>query len=391
MIRSLRRKFIFINMLLVLLVLLIVFTILCVTEYKRLELENAAVLHRAINQPDDIAFIKPNIGNRPREPFSRSPVFVVHMNDEGNISILLEENISVTQEEAYDIVLHANAHEGEQGVLSSYDLRFLKRAIPEGGTKIAFVDISNSRSILQTTVINSLLLGLLALAAFFFISLFLSKLALMPVERAWQQQRRFIADASHELKTPLTVILANTGILQAHREDTIKSQLQWVDNTEAEAKRIKKLVDDMLFLAKSDDTAGEVFKSEVNLSDILIGSALTFESVAFEKGLSIETAISPNVRVCGNEQQLQQVARILLDNAIKYSNPGGMVKVTLMLKQNKAVCSVHNMGIPLDEQDLVHAFDRFYRADESRSESVMASGFLSRRASWSSIAAKSPS
>lgn len=100
---------------------------------------------------------------------------------------------------------------------------------------------------MQRLLLTSLLVGIGGLTAFFVISLFLSAWALRPVERAWERQRQFVADASHELKTPLTVILANTGILLSHREDTINAQRQWVENTKEEAGRMKTLVDELLF------------------------------------------------------------------------------------------------------------------------------------------------
>ena len=204
---------------------------------------------------------------------------------------------------------------------------------------------------------------------FFFLSLFLSSLALRPTERAWQQQRQFVADASHELKTPLTVILANTGIVLSHKEDTVASQLKWLEYTHEEAVQMKGLVDDLLFLAKSDHTNHSIVRCQLSMSQLVLGCLLLFESVAFEAGITLESDIAPDLTLQGDEGQLRRLVMILLDNAVKYAGAEGTVRLELERHQERVRLSVHNTGAPIPPEHLPHLFERFYRADAARDRS----------------------
>ena len=208
--------------------------------------------------------------------------------------------------------------------------------------------------------------GSLLLTAFFLISLFLARQTLRPVEEAWAQQRRFVADASHELKTPITVILANLGVLLAHPDEPIRANRQWLDNSREEAVRMKGLVEDMLFLARSDADQTPMVTERVNLSDLLWSSLLSFEPVAFEQGVEMHSTVEPEIFVQGAASQLQQLFAILLDNAVKYAGEHGKVWVNLRQKEGKTVLTVRNTGDPIPAGSLAHVFDRFYRVDEAR-------------------------
>lgn len=367
MIKALRKKFILVNMLLVFLVLLIVFSTMCIASYRRLEHDSIRTLKMAVSREDDQRPTRFEVGKTLPADFMRDPVFVVHINASGERDLMLADNISISDERLGTLTDEVEKSGTDSGILREYNLRYLKKT-GQNSTRIAFIDLSGNSTVMRNMVLTSLLLCIAAIAAFFFISLFLSKWALRPVEQAWQQQRQFISDASHELKTPLTVILANTGILKSNRYDTIEHQIGWIENTETEAGRMKKLVDSLLFLAKTDDSKTSVIHSRVNFSDIIFGSALTFESVAYERGISINTdSIAPNVNLSGDETQLSQLVGILLDNAVKYSNDDGIVTLSLSHRQDKAIFSVHNTGSCLNSDDLEHVFNRFYRADKSRS------------------------
>lgn len=367
MIKSLRKKFILINMVLVSVVLIIVFLTLCITSARRLQDGSLKSLQIILNRQEGQNSPRFEVGQKPPPDFMRDPIFVVRVDQDGGTTLILSDNISISEESLDRIAAEAATSGVNMGVLREYDLRYLKKS-GESGTSIAFIDISGDSTAMRTIVLNCVFLYLAALAAFFFISLFLSKWALRPVEQAWQRQRQFVADASHELKTPLTVILANIEILKSNRADTIDRQIGWVENTETEAKLMKKLVDSLLFLAKADDAKTPMIHNKLNFSDIVLGSALAFESVAYERGIIIDTdRISQDIHVAGDEAGLGQLAGILLDNAVKYSEDGGVVTLSLTARQEKAVFSVHNTGQHLAAEDLEHAFDRFYRADKSRS------------------------
>ena len=367
MIKSLRKKFIFINMLLVFAVLIIVFFAQFASTHRQLQEESNQSLQMALEKKDNQKPPKFEIGQPRSNDFTVNTLFVVSIDQNGGRELLSAENISISDEQLSLIVEKALSSESKQRILRDYNLRYM---ISNKGkeTKIAFIDISDDLKTLENTVVTLIFSCAAALIAFFFISLYLSKWALRPVERAWEQQRRFVADASHELKTPLTVILANTGILKSNRLSTVEQQMNWIENTGAEATRMKKLVDNLLFLAKADDTELSVTLSKVNLSDIAISSALAFESVAFERGVLLATSeIAADIYISGNEAQLKQLIGILLDNAVKYSEEKGVVTLSLETRQSKAALTVHNQGSYMAAADLEHVFDRFYRADKSRS------------------------
>jgi len=367
MIKSLRKKFIFINMLLVFAVLIIVFFAQFASTHRQLQEESNQSLQMALEKKDNQKPPKFEIGQPRSNDFTARTLFVVSIDQNGGRELLSAENISISDEQLSLIVEKALSSESKQRILRDYNLRYM---ISNKGKeiKIAFIDISDDIKTLENTVVTLIFSCAAALIAFFFISLYLSKWALRPVERAWEQQRRFVADASHELKTPLTVILANTGILKSNRLSTVEQQMNWIENTGAEATRMKKLVDNLLFLAKADNTELSVTLSKVNLSDIAISSALAFESVAFERGVLLATSeIAADIYISGNEAQLKQLIGILLDNAVKYSEEKGVVTLSLETRQSKAALTVHNQGSYMAAADLEHVFDRFYRADKSRS------------------------
>ncbi|MCI7660258.1 sensor histidine kinase [Flintibacter sp.] len=178
---------------------------------------------------------------------------------------------------------------------------------------------------------------------------------------------QFVADASHELKTPLTVILANAGIVEGHPDETVASQHKWISYIQEEAQRMKGLVEDMLFLAKHDDARQSAKTQVCNLSDLVTGCVLRFESVAFESGVELDSEIQPRLSIHGDLDCLERLVMILLDNAVKYAGEAGRVRLELQRRQERAVLTVTNTGQPIPPEHLDHLFQRFYRADGSRS------------------------
>ncbi len=366
MIKKLRKKFVLINMTLVCIVLLIVFAALFISAVNQAQRETKDALDRAAMIKEGEAFPRPKIGPMDhREPFSLVPTFTVTVDENGGVTAISQERAEVDGEVIVSAAGQAMAQDRPEGKIASLGLRYLKREV-RGGTLIAFADTSYETAAVTRWLVLSLLVGLGGLGAFLAISLFLARWALKPVEAAWEQQRQFVQDASHELKTPLTVILANTGILLRHKEETVHQQLKWVEYTRDEAERMKKLVDGMLFLAKADAARAPAALAPVHFSDILWSSVLPFESVAFERHVMLESAIAPDVLVMGDEGQLKQLAAILLDNACKYAGEGGKVTVALEKSQDKARLTVHNTGAPIPAEQLPRIFERFYRADSSR-------------------------
>ena len=234
------------------------------------------------------------------------------------------------------------------------------------GYNIAFTTTAQYRSQMGSVLIGGSCAFVLTVFALYLINLFIAGISLKPVQRTWEQQQNFIADASHELKTPLTVILTNSNILMAHQDDTVREQLKWIDSTNEEATHMKDLVDKLLILAKTDNMQKNKLFSSVEFSDLAMRLALQFEPVAFEKGVLIETNIEDGIRIEGDQTALNQIVHILLDNAVKYAGIGGKVELTLKRKQKYVYLSTRNTGAPIPPEDLPHVFERFYRSDKAR-------------------------
>lgn len=366
MISKLRRKFVCVNMLLVLVVLLAAFCAILFAYHNVLRAGTEKALSQAILLHSRTTWTKPSIGTQTAEAGERVPTFTLLLDDQGAIlQILGREGVSVSNtviEQAAELV---SGEEDDTGYLRELSLRYLRRYIPNG-CKVSFADTRHETLAMRNLILILCAIGLLTLCAFLGISLFLFRKALQPVEKAWAQQNRFVADAGHELKTPLTVILANLGVLLAHPDDTIREQRQWVDNSRVEAERMRGLLEDMLFLARSDARPAPVETERLNFSDLCLSGLLSFEAVAFEQGIRVRADIQPELYLQGVESQLQQLVAILLDNAVKYAGKGGWVRVGLSGQEGRLQLEVSNSGDPIPEKDLPHIFDRFYRVDEAR-------------------------
>lgn len=239
--------------------------------------------------------------------------------------------------------------------------------------RVVIADTTAMDSALSVQVGADLAITAAGLAALFALTWWLSGWALAPVARAWDEQRRFVADASHELKTPLAVIIANMQILE-REEDLPKEAQKWIASTSDEAEQMKSLVNDLLELARADEGATgriEIAHDEVNLSELTDGVALEFDAVAFERGSSLDTSIEPEIYVVGNAEWLERLVRILIDNAVKYAEVGTPIRITLTSKSghsHHAILSVNNKGSVIAPDEIPHVFDRFYRSDKARTK-----------------------
>ena len=207
----------------------------------------------------------------------------------------------------------------------------------------------------------SLLIFILLETLNVYISNRLTKWLTKPVINLFDKQKQFIVDASHELKTPLSVIMASAEALE---EDP--KEKKWLNNIKTEAERMNKLVIDLLDLAKSENINDKQNYSINNLSKIIEKTSLTFESLVYENKLELETNIEDDIMYKCNSDKIKQLLGILLDNAIKHSNDNSKIFVNLYKNKNNITLEVKNRGKEIPKEDQEKIFDRFYRADESR-------------------------
>ena len=177
-------------------------------------------------------------------------------------------------------------------------------------TRVVFNDLDSSENGLAPYLLFALITLLLGLAIYVVISYMLASMALKPIEESWSKQKQFVADASHELKTPLSVIMANTEIIASHGSETVDSQMRWIENTRGESARMAELVASLLFLAKNDDGLKVELKT-VNLSDCVSTTVLGQDAVFYENGKKFDYSLTDDITVFGNETQLKQLVTIL--------------------------------------------------------------------------------
>ncbi|XOI99205.1 sensor histidine kinase [Paenibacillus polymyxa] len=238
---------------------------------------------------------------------------------------------------------------------------------PSGdGHMIVFIDVTAQQGILTNLIYTFAVVGLIMLIVIYFLSRYFANRSIAPVREAFEKQKQFIGDASHELKTPLAIINTNADVLLANQEDTIANQAKWLHYIKSETERMTGLTNDLLYLTQMDDSRSTMIHAKFNMSDAVESIILPMEAVIFEKNISLDYNIEPNLTVHGSSEQIKQVILILLDNAVKYSGPKGAVNVTLQKQNNDVMLAVSNTGEGIAPEHLDRIFDRFYRTDSSR-------------------------
>jgi len=234
-------------------------------------------------------------------------------------------------------------------------------------THIRFLDVTDSYRTIRSLAFTLSGMFIAILAVFFLISRYFANRAIKPMEQAWEKQNTFITDASHELKTPLSVINANCGVLYADKEETVGSQLKWVDSIMRATDRMSGLVSSMLSLVSLEDTQLDIQRHPFDLSSAVSDAADEIEAPSVEKGLTMRREIEPGVEIESDREHVHKVLSILLDNAVKYTGSGGEIVVSLKKENRDAICAVRNSGEGIPPDDLPRLFDRFYRGDPARS------------------------
>lgn len=361
MLKKLRIKFVLINMSIVTLILCIALGTVYQFTKVNLAMENLRMMQNLVDRP-----FHPGLPNEPGEDV-RLPYFALQIGKNGELLTAdggyydLSDDVFL-QELVGQILESSQNH----GILPQYNLRYYRVVTPVK-QYLVFADISSELVALKSLQHNCLLIGCISFLAFLGISILLARWAVRPVELAWKQQRQFVADASHELKTPLSVIMTNAELMQTPQLDEA-SRNTFAANILTMSRQMRDLLEHMLALARAESTQTESDFTSVDFSKLVSDAILPFEPVFFEQGLHLTTEIAEKITLSGREGQLGQVLEILLDNAQKYSIDGGAVRVTLeTCKKNRCLLTVANQGPAISTEDLKRIFKRFYRVDQARS------------------------
>ncbi len=366
MLNKLKRKFITVNIVCVTVILTIVFGAVCFVTF-RTEREN---VFRGLRVSADMIVFSEN-----QEESASDTIFDINEPSFPTVTFFVDGSGNITETyagknetEASELLLEVAEdiidNGKDEGILWEHSLIFVKGKIgSESFASIASLEVLTKNVRTVTRITGMSLFGCLVL--FLILSYFLASVAIRPVKETWDGQKRFIEDASHDLKTPLTVILANTEIIKTRTKEDEETD-KWLSSTKAEAERMRRLVDSMLELSSTEVSDDKIVLSDANLSEIAERTVLQMEPVAFEKNTIIKSTIAKNVNIKGNEDKLSRLLHILIDNGIKYSKPASSLFITLSRGKRYARLSVVNEGTYLNEEDIPHLFERFYRGDKAR-------------------------
>ncbi|WP_046227372.1 sensor histidine kinase [Paenibacillus dauci] len=386
MFKQLRNRFLILNLATISILMLVAFASIYIITYRDVQNDVRMDLMRISDsylRPFDAGGQQPprsgqattgssgSLAGSPNQntPPERAVAFMIETDSSGkqvNSKSQVEIDGSVSSS-ALQEAIAINTDQG-QFSLDGSDWAFVRQPL-NSGHLYTFMDVTAQQGILTNLIYTFTAVGVVMLILLFFTSRYFANRSIRPVQDAFDKQKQFIADASHELKTPLAVINTNADVLLANPDETIRSQSKWLHYIKGETERMSRLTGDLLYLTEMEDARPTMMHSTFDLSETAENLILTMEAVIFEKELSLEYDITPGLMIEGSSQQMQQVIMILLDNAIKYCNPRGSITLALHRHNQQTVLSVSNTGEGIAPQHLDRIFDRFYRTDASRARS----------------------
>lgn len=359
MIKKLRVKFICVIMSIVMVMMGIILGVVVHFTSSSMEYQSISMMRAVASSP----FQREKLDKDTKR--FRFPFLTVQVDRHGQLQSISGGYFDLTNEEyIQEIVEAALSQKGETGKLKEHNLRYLKNKAPKGYT-IVFSDMTPENTMLRNLVLACGVIFLTAAVLFLGISILLSRWVIRPVETAWNQQRQFVADASHELKTPLAVIMANAELMQ--NDDTCEADRRtFAQNILSMTYQMRSLVENMLEMARVDNGTLNLKPEQLDFSQLVEDAVLSVQLLFEEQGLGLESRVPEGIRLRGSEQHLYQVLDVLLDNALKYATPGGTVCVELGSAGRICTLTVASPGAPISREDLKNIFKRFYRADKAR-------------------------
>ena len=361
MLKRLKIKFILVIMSVVTVLFGAIFGIVMHLTRQTAERESLQMMRSLAFRPPELSERKaPDNMPEPMPENIRLPFFKVNISENGEITTY--GNDYYFTDRLDELVKTVNQSDEEYGIIAKYDLRFMKSA---NNRTVVFADVSSEKAMMKGLVRNSIVTGAVGYVIFFVISLILAKWVTKPVEKTWNEQKQFIADASHELKTPLTVIITNAEMM-SDKNYTEDDRENFTRNILSTSKRMRGLVESLLELARLDNSNTQIKKEKFDFSSLVNDCILPFEPLFYENNTELSADIEENTKIEGDMDKLRQVTEILLDNALKYSDPADKVTITLKKQSGNCILSVSGLGTPLSKEECQNIFKRFYRVDKSR-------------------------
>ncbi|NTV89229.1 MAG: sensor histidine kinase [Clostridiales bacterium] len=379
MFKKLRLRLTLVNIAVVGVILLLFLSGIYIFMSRELDRQSTQLLINAAMEirKDDKPLRNDKIGNW-------SNTFYVRADSTGKITGT-SASLPVTYEELKLLYNKAVATGTENGIISSDSGSFRFFENPprfQDDTIYLFLSTEFDDSILARLRAVLISVGFGSIILVFFSSIFLANKALIPINKAWERQQNFTADASHELRSPLTVIQTNLEVVMDNRYETVETQMKWLENIHTENKRMSKLVSDLLFLARADSNQQLIEKKFFPISDALREVMDIYCHVAQKKDIKFTSDIASNLEYFGDESRIKQLVVILIDNALKYTNPSGNVNLVLASSDSHLEIVVTDDGEGIEEEHLKKIFERFYRVDKARSRDGGGTGLGLAIADW---------
>lgn len=372
MIKKLQRKFVAVAMLSLFIVLLIIIGTVNILNYTRM----ADDAQRTINilKENDGSFPKPDMkpghgkemfmGMSPEAPYE-SRYFSVLMDGSGNVSTIDTGKIAGTDtDEAAEYAEKVLECGRTSGFMGQYRFGVKDK---DNGTLIIFLYCGRELSNFRAVLLISVGISFVGMLAVFLLLIFFSGRIVKPVSESYEKQKRFITDAGHEIKTPLTIIDADAELVGLDCGEN-----EWLEDIKKQTKRLTALTNDLIYLAKMEEGQKNSTKIEFPLSDVVEETAESFRARAVNENKKLDIDIQPEITYCGDEKAVRQLVSILVDNAVKYSDGTGSISVKLEGQGGTSKLSkgfrlqVFNSCEHIEPESVKHLFDRFYRAEQSR-------------------------
>lgn len=366
MIKRLKRKFVLLSMTSLLVLLVVIVAGMNLLNYRSVVEEADAILS-VLTQNKGMF---PDPTGRPERKFPpkfspetpyESRFFSVFYDETGRaVNVDVRKIASVSQEDAVSLADGVLEKDRLIGFSESY--RYMVDRDP-GGIRVTFLDCGRRLDAFRQFLISSVFMSALGLGAVFTVILILSGRIIRPIAEAYEKQKRFITDAGHEIKTPLTIINANADILELE----LGGENESLSDIKGQTQRLKSLTEDLVMLSRMEEAADKLPKIEFPVSEVVLEAAGGFRALAESENKELICEIEPMLTLNGNDKSIRQLVSVFLDNALKYSPEGSNINLTLTKQGRTIRLSVSNAtDFDLNSEQLKHVFDRFYRTDSSR-------------------------
>lgn len=292
--------------------------------------------------------------------------FTVTFISDTELVINLDNIAAVDTETAVRYAFELNSKGRSKGFKGYY--RYLKTAVAtENGEKNMYIFLDCNRELLTfyNFLFTSITVSVIGLLLVLMLLIVFSKFAIKPIAESYEKQKRFVTDASHELKTPLTIISANADVLEIEQGGS-----EWIDSIRNQVMRLKDFTEKLVLLAKMDEEGAPLNKQAFSLSDVVINSVESFRASIDVGHKTLACDIDSDINYYGDQEMIKVLTDVLIDNAVKYSNDGGTIHVSLKADYNNCIFTVYNTAEYIDVDKLDMIFERFYRLDESRNSGM---------------------